>query len=561
MGQPALAIGADFGTAGARAVLLDLGSGEELAVSEIPYRQGVIDRTLPEGGEPLPPDWALFDPLDYADVLCRLVTGVTAGLPASAGHVIGIGVDATSCSVVPVAAGGEPLCTLPAWRARRHAWPKLWKHHAAQYVADRLTEVARERGEAFLGRYGGRISSEWFFPKLIQIWLEDRAVYEATSELVEVTDWLVWYLTGAEVRSSGPAAYKAMWSPEGGLPGRDYFEQAFPGFGDPGARFARRLAPLGTPAGELRADLAERLGLPGGVVVAVGNVDSFVSFPGAGASGPGTYVMVVGTSVCDMVVAEEMRPVPGITGVARDGILPGYFGYEAGQAAVGDMLGWYLGLLGAGQGAAGPGFGELETVAAQLRPGETGLVALDWWNGNRSILGDDTLSAVVAGLTLQTTRADLYRCMLEAVAFGNQAVIDSFTREGVAVPGIVACGGIAEKSPLLMQMIADVSSLAVRVPASSHVPARGAALFGAVAAGPGRGGFADISQAAALLAPPVGREYRPSPGAHAAYRRVYALWTALHDQMGRGRADLLHELKDLRMGVVAQRLDQAKEAM
>ena len=260
-GQNAYAIGVDFGTESGRALLLDLDSGDELAVEVVPYPSAVIDQTLPSTGEQLPPDWALQDPEDWVTVVRTAVPAVLARAGVSAERVIGIGVDFTSCTVLPVTGDGTPLCTMERWRGHRNAWAKLWKHHSAQPIADRLNEVARERGEDFLSRYGGRISSEWYFPKLIELWLEDPEVYGATSAFLEATDWIVWHMTGVEIRQSCTAGYKAMWSPREGLPAPAYFHAAYPGFDRPDEKLGNRFVPLGTRAGTLRPQLARELGL------------------------------------------------------------------------------------------------------------------------------------------------------------------------------------------------------------------------------------------------------------------------------------------------------------
>jgi L-ribulokinase len=528
-------------------LLLDLSSGEELAVSEVAYANGVIDATLPGTGEHLQADWALQDPDDYTAVLDAGISNVLRQVPGAAGRVVGIGVDFTSCTVLPVTDRGVPLSSLPAWRHRPHAWPKLWKHHAAQPVADRLNEVATERGEPFLARYGGRISSEWYFPKLIEIWLDDREIYDAAAAFLEATDWVVWHLTGHQRRSACPAAYKAMWSEVDGLPGSAYFEAAYPGFSRPADKLGHTFYPLGSSAGPLRADLARKWGLAEKVAVAVGNVDSFVSFPGAGAEGSSTYVMVIGTSICDLVVHPDDVGLEGITGVAKDGIVPGLYGYEAGQPAVGDMLGWFAqNLAHPGSGSVGSTLRHLEQAAAALAPAQTGLVALDWWNGNRSVLADADLSGVLAGLTLQTSAADIYRALLESIAFGNKAIMDNFSSGGLELKEIVACGGIAEKSPLLMQLIADVSGRNVSVPSSSQVPARGSALFGALAAGPEASGFSNVAEAARALRPGTAGTYYPRPAATATYGQVYRIVKDMHDTLGRSQAAWLHGLKQLK---------------
>jgi L-ribulokinase len=537
--EPAYCIGVDFGTESGRALLLDARSGKELAVSAIDYPSAVIDSELPGTGERLGPDWALQDPDDWVHVLDEGIPDVLARADVPAEQVVGLGVDFTSCTVLPVTADGEPLCRSEKWRERPHAWPKLWKHHAAQEVADRLTDVAAERGEPFLERYGGRISSEWYFPKLIEIWLEDREVYDAADGFIEATDWIVWHMTGRECRQSCAAGYKAMWSADDGLPPVEYFEAAYPGFDHPDEKLGTTFASLGTRAGSLLPELAQRFGLGEAVAVAVGNVDSFASVPGAGVENPGVFVMAIGTSICDMVVADDEVRLPGITGVVRDGILPGRFGYEAGQTAVGDMLAWFVRTL--GEDAQ---FDTLEREAAELAPGETGLVALDWFNGNRSILADADLSGAILGLTLRTRPAEIYRALLESIAFGNRRIMDNFTEHGIELERIVACGGIAEKSPLTMQLIADISGRPVHVPDSELIPARGAALFGAVAAGVYEG----IDEAIAETRPADARVYEPRPEATETYDRVYPVYRRLYELLGQSEVGLLHDLKRIRSG-------------
>jgi L-ribulokinase len=527
-------IGLDFGTESGRVVVLDLDSGEELASTVVDYPHGVIDRALPDGGAPLGADWALQHPEDWTRVITSGIPAALAQAGVGPEQVVGLGLDFTSCTVLPTDVNGQPLCLRADWRDHPHAWPKLWKHHAAQHVADRLNLVATERGEDFLNRYGGRISSEWYFPKLIEIWLEDRAVYDAADTFLEATDWIVWWLTGSLTRQSTTASYKAMWSADEGLPTIGFFNDAYFGFDRPDEKLGTEFAALGTDAGAIRPELAAELGLSAATRVAVGNVDSFVSVPGSGVSDSGVLVIVVGTSICSMVISDSEVRLPGITGVARDGILPGRFGYEAGQAAVGDMLGWFTRTLGQSHDA-------LEAAAAQLFPGAAGLVALDWWNGNRSILADADLTGAIVGLGLHTSQAEIYRALTESIAFGNRRIVENFASHGIPIERIVACGGIAVKSPLIMQIIADVSGLEVSVPASAEVPARGAALFGAVAAG----AFSDIDAAVAAMAPPVAHTYVPNPSAVAAYEEIYAIYSELYDLLGERNRELMHRLKRL----------------
>ena len=535
MSRPSYSIGIDFGTESGRAALIDVSTGDVRATSVVRYPSAVIDRELPSTGERLPPDWALQDPDDWVTVVEQAVPDVVKHAGVAPDAVVGLGIDFTSCTVLPVMSDGTPLCTLEEWRDRRHAWPKLWKHHAAQPVADRLNEVALERGEAFLERYGGRISSEWYFPKLIEVWLEDREVYDACAEFIEATDWIVWWLTGVQCRQTATAGFKAMWSPKEGLPSTAYFEAAYPGFNKPGEKLGDTFVPLGTRAGTLRSEVAEKAGLPESVAVAVGNVDAWVSVPGVGVEDPGTFVVVIGTSICDMIVHAEETRLPGITGVVTDGILPGLYGYEAGQAAVGDMLAWFVEKLIQETGS----YGELEKAAAEIGPGETGMVALDWWNGNRTILADADLTGAILGLTLQSSRAEIYRALLESIAFGSRRIMDNFEEHGLVLSEIVACGGIAERSPLMMQLLADTSGRPVHVPEVSEIPARGAALFGAVAAG----AFANIGSAIEATRPKRTRTYEPDLEAKKTYDRVYEIYRTLYEFLGRSDVRLLHELK------------------
>lgn len=559
-----LSIGVDYGTLSGRVLVLDLASGEELAGVDVPYAHGTIEDTLPDGGERLEPDWSLQHPLDYVDVIERGIPEALSRAGVDPTRVIGIGVDFTSCTVMPTDADGVPLCVRDDWRRHPHAWPKLWKHHAAQRYADRLTELARERDEPFLARYGGRISSEWYFPKLLQIYEEDRGVYDAAAKFIEATDWIVWQLTGSERRCGCAVSYKAFWSADSGFPPSAYFDAASDGFSGSVAKLGDGFVPPGTCAGTLRADLAERLGLCADVAVAVGNVDSFVSVPGAGVDRPGTLVTVVGTSICDMVMHPAEILLPGITGVVRDGILPGFYGYEAGQPAVGDMLGWYAGnILGATDlSTRSERLRVLESAAGELAPGSTGLVALDWWNGNRSVLADADLSGVIAGLTLATTPPEIYRALLESIAFGARRIIENFTDHGLSIDELAACGGISEKSPVLMQLFADITGRTVHVPSSSQIPARGAALFGAVAAhksGLHDGGFSDTAEAVDRLRPGIASSYAPDAAAGAVYDRVYDVYRGLHDTLGDGHVEWLHALKGLR-GEARERLPEAAHA-
>ncbi len=548
----AYSIGVDYGSESGRVILLDLETGIEAAVSVVPYAHRVIDRLLPDTERELPADWALQHPRDYLDVLKTGIPAVLHDAGVSGDSVVGIGVDFTSCTVLPTFSDGTPLCLVDAWSERMHAWPKLWKHHSAQRFADRLNEVAAERGESFLARYGGRISAEWYFPKLLEIFEEDRGVYDAADAFVEATDWVIWQLTGRLRRNSCTAGYKAMRADDGTIPDASFFEAVYAEFTEPQQLLGSDFYPVGTRAGNLSESWARMLGLSTNVAVAVGNVDAHVSVAGAGISSPGSLVMVIGTSICHLAISPFQAFVEGMTGVVYDGVLPGYYGYEAGQAAVGDMLAWFVreavpeSYKERARSSARSVYEILEEEAAKLSPGETGLVALDWWNGNRSVLGDANLTGVIVGLALATQPPEIYRALLESIAYGTKRILENFEAQGIHFEELVACGGLSFKSPLLMQLYSDICGLPVTVRSSQEVPARGAALFGAVAAGSSHGGFDRIDEAIKALTPPIERRYLPDSSVASQYGESYNIYRTLYEYFGRDRVDLLHQLKQHR---------------
>ena len=546
------AVGIDFGTESGRAVLVDLSTGAEVATAIHEYAHGVIDARLPAPNDDvvLEPDWALQDPDDYIATVRATVPRMLADTGVDPADVVGVGIDFTSCTMLPTTADGTPLCRIPELRREPHAWVKLWKHHAAQPEADRINATAAAVGASWLPRYGGRISSEWFFSKSLQILDEAPAVYRATERLIEGADWITWQLTGVETRNSCTAGYKAIWSKADGFPDASYFGALAPAFADViDTRMSRDIRPIGERAGGLTAEAAGWTGLRPGTPVAIANVDAHVSVPAVGVTTPGTMVAVMGTSTCHMVLGSQLALAEGMCGVVEDGIIPGYFGYEAGQSAVGDIFAWFT------KHAAPPEVHEqarrdgtsvhqvLEREAAMLRPGESGVLALDWWNGNRSILVDVELSGLLVGATLATRPPDIYRALLEATAFGTRAIIESLDSAGVAVNSVVACGGLPDRSPLLMQLSADITGREFHVAASAQAPALGAAMYGAVAAGAAAGGYETIGDAAARMVRPHARTFRPNPAARPVYDELFAEYMGLHDHFGRGGNDVMRRLR------------------
>jgi L-ribulokinase len=551
----AVTVGVDFGTLSGRAVVVRVADGAELADAVHPYRHGAVERTLPATDAVLPPDWALQVPADWLEVLRSVVPKAVAASGADPRDVVGIATDFTACTVLPTLADGTPLCEVPELADRPHAYPKLWKHHAAQPHADRINRVAEERGEAWLPRYGGRISSEWEFAKALQLLEEDPEVYAQMRYWIEAADWIVWQLCGTYVRNACTAGYKGIHQ-DGRYPSREYLAALNPDFaGFVEEKLEHPIGELGARAGGLTPEAAAWTGLPAGIAVAVGNVDAHVTAPAAQALAPGQMVAIMGTSTCHVMVSDQLGEVPGMCGVVDGGIVAGSWGYEAGQSGVGDIFGWFVDTsvppaYHEQAAARGIGIHELLTeLAAQQEIGEHGLVALDWHSGNRSVLVDHELSAVMVGQTLATRPEDTYRALLEATAFGTRTIIEAFEQAEVPVAELVVAGGLL-KNALLMQIYADVCNRPLSVLVSEQGPALGSAIHAAVAAG----AYPDVHAASAAMGKLDRARYRPDPARAASYDALYDEYRQLHDHFGRpGGNDVLHRLRAIRVRALSRK--------
>ncbi len=553
MGEKKYSIGIDFGTESGRAVLVDVATGEEVATAVHYYKDGVIDEALPGTDIRLPPDFALQNPADYIETLKETIPATLREVGVKAEDVVGLGTDFTACTMMPIDKDGTPLCLREEWRDNPHAWVHIWKHHAAQPEANKLNEIARQREEEFLDRYGGKISSEWLFPKIWQILDEAPQIYEAADRFIEGADWIVLQLTGEEKRNSCTAGYKAIWEKGTGYPSNDFFAALDPRLRNVvDEKLSRDIYPLGGRAGGLTREMAELTSLKEGTAVSIGNVDAHVSVPAVTVTEPGRMVMIMGTSICHMVLGTEKKIVEGMCGVVEDGIIPAYFGYEAGQSCVGDHFAWFVDHAVPFEyyeeaKARGLDLHQLlEEKAAKLKPGESGLLALDWWNGNRSILVDVDLTGMLLGATLATRAEEIYRALIEATAYGTNIIIKTFEKSGVAVNELVACGGLPERNKLLMQIYSDVTGREIKVGASAQAGALGSAMFGAVAAGAAAGGYDDIFEAAAHMAHLKEEVYKPIPENQAVYAQLYAEYERLYDYFGRGENDVMKVLKRIK---------------
>jgi L-ribulokinase len=536
-------IGVDFGTLSGRAVVVRVRDGAELGSAVHEYAHAVMEHELPASGERLPPQWALQEPEDWLEVLRRAVPAAVQAARVDPADVIGIATDFTASTPMPVLRDGTPLCRAAGMGERPHAYPKLWKHHAAQGQADRINALAEERGEPWLARYGGRISSEWEFAKGLQVLEEDPDAYDRMDRWIEGADWIVWQLCGRETRNNCTAGYKAIFQ-DGSYPSEDFLgalDERFAHFA--ADKIAAPLSALGERAGGLTAEAAGWTGLAEGTAVAVGNVDAHVTAPAARAIEPGQMLAVMGTSTCHVMNGDVLAEVPGMCGVVAGGITPGLWGYEAGQSGVGDIFGWFV------EHMVPPRYHEqarergmdvhgwLSELAGRQDVGEHGLVALDWHSGNRSILVDHELSGLILGLTLRTRPEDVYRALIEATAFGTRKIVEAFDAAGVPVRELFVAGGLL-KNPVVMQVYADVTRHPLHLIDSEQGPALGAAMHAAVAAG----AHPDIHAASAAMGKVRRDVYTPAPERADAYDGLYAHYSRLHDHFGRGGDDVMHDL-------------------
>ncbi len=535
-------IGLDYGTLSARAVLVAADSGKVMAESVCSYQHGILS-------EELPADFALQEIDDYVEAMFCTIKQVVKESGCRAEDVIGIGIDATSSTFLPLLENGIPLCKKEEYKRNPHTQLKLWKHHGAQEEADRITALAKDRQEKFLMRCGGKVNAEWMLPKLLEIAGKAPDIYEATYNFMEVGDYLVYLLTGEVTRCMCHAGYKLLWNEEDGYPSEDFLRMLHPLLSDLRKKLRGREIQVGECAGRLTKEAADRLGLQEGTAVAASLIDAHVAVPSAGIDGPDKALMILGTSCCMLLCSERLSYIKGISGCVKNAVLPGLYAYEAGQSAVGDLFDWFV-------SNCVPGRYEKEATergisihsllcekAGRLAPGESGLVALDWWNGNRSCLADARLSGLIVGLTLRTRPEDIYRALLEATAFGMRAIFEEFERGGIMAKELYACGGIVGKNPFMMQIYADVLGKTIFTSSADQGSAFGASVYAAAAAGVSAGGYASIGAAVRAMGKAGEIKYEPIPQNTEAYHRLYKQYKILHDYFGTEGNEVMHLLR------------------
>ncbi len=531
------ALGLDFGTESVRALAVNCETGEEAAEAVESYAHGVITDTLPSGGQKLPRDFALQCPADYVESALAVIRRTLDRIDAA--DIVGIGTDFTACTLLPIQKDGTPLCECREFKDNPYAWVKLWKHHAAQPWADRVNALARKRDEKFLAYCGGTVSSEWLLPKCWETLENAPEIYAAADRFIEAGDWIVQQLTGSFSRNACAAGYKGLWSEELGNPSAEFLAALDPRLAGLNEKLIERIVPAGMQAGTISDAFAARSGLVAGTPVSAAIIDAHGGVPGMGVAEPGPLCMIMGTSGCHLLPAHERHLFAGYAGLVKDGILPGFYGYESGQAAVGDLFGWFA------KDFMGVPFDEITEKARALPPGRSGLIALDWMNGNRSILMDAGLSGMILGLTLATRPEEIYRALIEATAFGTKIIIDSYRDNGIPVTGLVACGGLV-KSELIMQIYADAIGLPITVSASGQAVALGSAIFGAVAAGTARGGFDTVAAAVKNMTRPGVRTFMPDPETAGVYRELFSLYRQCHDLFGIEKPEIMKSLRQLK---------------
>lgn len=543
-------IGLDFGTLSGRALLVNAANGEVMGEAVMEYPHGVITGQMPDG-TPLPKGSALQYPGDYLRVLETIVPEVIKISGVRPEQVMGLGVDFTGCTLISLDRDGVPLCFREEFASQPLAWVIHWKHHADPKYGIQVTEAVRRWDPGLLGRHGGKVSVETMMPKVLQMVREAPRVYEAADLILEAGDWMVMQMTGRLVRSRAMAGFKAFWQKKKGFPDNGFYRELDPALSDfVKTKLRGEMRGIGEQAGGLTAEMAEKLGLLPGMAVAAAQLDGHAALAGAGIRRPGQVLLSLGTSGGFLVDYDRERPVEGTTGMTEDGDLPGFYGYASGQSGVGDMFAWFADRMVCGayhREAAETGRSVqalLTEKAERLAPGESGLLALDWWNGNRSILADGSLSGLILGLTLETRPEEIYRALLESVAFGTRKIMKAHEQSGIPVEEICGAGGIVKKNPLLMQIYADVLNRPIAVCKTDQAAALGAAMMAAAAAeGEMNGG---LSEAIRRMEGGREMEYRPIPDHVKVYNRLYEEYERLYDYFGRGANEVMRRLREMK---------------
>jgi L-ribulokinase len=546
------AIGLDYGTLSVRALMIDIQNGEEIAVSVYEYPHGVMGDMLPTG-EALPVGFALHHPQDYLDGLTYVVRGVMEKSGVRSEDVVGLGIDCTAATILPTTKEGTPLCMLEEFKTEPHAYIKLWKHHGAEAEANEMDRVIAERGEDWISLYGGKVSSEWAIPKILETLHHAPTVYEKADRFIEAMDWLVWCLTGKETRAITGYGYKAFYNHRNGHPSNEFFkalDSRMDGFWE--KKMEAPIKKMGETAGYVTKEMADRLGLCEGTPVGTAMIDAHSCVIGSGLTGPGEMVIIVGTSYCHHVMAEEELDVYGIGGMVKDGLLPGYFAYEAGQSGGGDIFDWLVKNCIPERyevEAREKGIGIHQLLCEKLEGyevGSSGLIALDWFNGVRSPLADFNLNGLLLGMNLQTKPEELYMALIEATGFGTRLIVEECEKAGVPIKSVVLSGGIPLKNPMLVQVFSDILNKDIDVCQTTQAGALGSAMLGIAAASSDITGYSCLKEVVKKLGKRKEKVCCPNEENVKVYHQLFEEYKVLHKYFGKGTNDVMKRLNQMR---------------
>lgn len=549
-------IGMEFSTLSAKAILVDAEQGEIRAISMCGYHDAIIDTVIPGTTQVLPEGYALQNPENYIRSMEILLGDVWRKANVRAEDIKAIGISITACTMVTLDAQMKPLCMHRHFRDNPHSWIKLWKHQGAKAESERINRIAALRGEAFIRNYGGSSTNEWMFAKIYETLNQAPEIYDAAYRFMEMGDYMVYLLTGNIVKSSCLAGYKAFWDKREGYPSKDYFSAVDLRLknvieekigNDP-------LRSMESCAGNLCAEWAKRTGLTQNVRVAVAGMDAHQSVPAAGIDSEGAMVMTIDSAICHMVVNREKHECPGICGAIEDGILTGYYGYEAGKMSAGDIFDWFVENLvpyTLVQRAIDENtsiYKLMDRMALEIPAGGTGLLTLNWWSGNRSIVFDRDLSGAILGMTLKTKPAEIYRALMEGFAYGARETIDTMRKSGIQIHSYYVTGIVAQRSPILLQILADVLGKEVWLTSTEHTSAMGAAIYASVASGC----HPDVAQAVAHMTRPPKRCFQPDAKNHRIYNQIYAYYLKLYDYFRTDPNLLMRNIKRIKHEVDAE---------
>lgn len=545
-------IGMDYGTLSCRGVLVDCDNGNILASAEKKYSHGVMDRELCDSHEILPIEWALEHPMDYIEALDEIIPLIIKKSGIDSNQIIGIGIDFTSCTMMPIDENAVPLCMKKEYAGRRNAYVKLWKHHGAQKYADQINDYLNEHDLTATPRFGGKVSSELLLPKTMELLTEDPEIYTSADEILEAGDWLTRLLTGKNTRSCSMAGYKAWWNDEDGYPENEFYVEIDPQldlFVE--KKMPGRIVRVGEKAGVLTEEWAKRLGLPAGIAVAPTIIDSHAGVPGSCVCTDEQMLLVLGTSSVMLALSKLPYSEHGILGGVRDAVVPGYYALESGLASVGDLFGWFIENMvpeSYGREAYERNIGIHELLcqkASSLRPGQSGLLALDWWNGNKTPFVDGELKGVLIGMSLNTKPEEIYRSLIEATAYGTRQILELYEKNEIVVDEIICSGGIALKNPMLMQIYADVLGKHLKVADSDQAAALGSAIYAALSAGKKNGGYDIYQEAVQRMSKVKDLIYSPDNKNHKIYNKLYSVYKNYSKIMGKTNRDIIRSLKEI----------------